>query len=140
MPKYTLILIVIFIGIIVYLFYPFKFKTKNIKINDQDFTIEIATTPSQLSLGLGNRSSLCQNCGMLFVFPSPQILQFWMKDTLIPLDMIFIDQNKKIVNIITAPINDLRLYNSTSPSLYCLELNAGTTTKLNLKSGDVLNF
>jgi uncharacterized membrane protein (UPF0127 family) len=140
MPKITLIFIFIFIGIIVYLYFPFKLKSKTIKINQEDFTVEIATTPSQLSRGLSNRKELCQNCGMLFVFPTPQILQFWMKDTLIPLDMIFIDKDKKIINIITASVGDLSLKNSLAPALYCLELNGGRALELNLKNGDSIEL
>ena len=140
MPKITLIFIFIFIGIIVYLYFPFKLKSKTIKINQEDFTVEIATTPSQLSRGLSNRTQLCQNCGMLFVFPNSQILTFWMKDTLIPLDMIFIDQNKKIVNIVTAKVGDLSIKYSTTPALYCLELNAGKALELNLKNGDSIEL
>lgn len=141
MPKIIFILILIFIAIIVFLYFPFKLKTKNIKINNQDFNIEIATTPQQLSKGLSNRTNLCRNCGMLFVFPSPQILQFWMKDTLIPLDMIFIDKDKKIINIVTAlPTKELPIYRSTRPALYCLELNANRAQELNLKIGDYLEI
>ena len=123
-----------------YLYYPFKLRTKAIKINNQDFSIEIATTPNQLSRGLGGRTELCQNCGMLFVFPSPQILQFWMKDTLIPLDMIFIDQNNKIVNIVTATVGDFSIKKSIYPALYCLELNANRSKELNLKTGDLIDL
>ncbi len=140
MSKIILVFIIIFIGIIIYLYFPFKLKNKNIKINNQDFTVEIATTPHQLSKGLGGRNSLCDNCGMLFIFPKPQILQFWMKDTLIPLDMIFIDKDKKITNIVTATVGDLSIKKSILPALYCLELNAGTAKKLNLNPGDVINL
>ena len=136
MPKTLLIFILIFIVIVLYLYFPFKLKTKTITVNQQEFTVEIATTPNQLSRGLSNRTQLCQNCGMLFIFPYSQILSFWMKDTLIPLDMIFINKDGKVVNYVTAPINDLRIYNSSSSALYCLELNAGIANKLNLKPGD----
>lgn len=140
MSKIILVFVVVFIGIIIYLYFPFKLKTKIVKINNQDFSLEIATTPRQLTQGLSNRKELCQKCGMLFVFPTPQILSFWMKETLIPLDMIFLDVNKKITNIVTASINDLRIYNSTRFALYCLELNAGTAIKLGLKPGDIINL
>lgn len=140
MPKIAIIIIIILITIIILLYFPTKLQTKKITINDQEFTVEIASTPRQLTQGLSNRPQLCQNCGMLFVFPTPQILSFWMKDTLIPLDMIFIDQNKKIVNIVTAQVGDLSIKNSNTPALYCLELNAGTATKLNLKPGDILKL
>jgi len=140
MSKITVTLIIVFISIIIYLYFPKKLPSKIIKINNQEFSLEIANTISQLSKGLSRRTNLCDNCGMLFVFPHPQILSFWMKDTFIPLDMIFIDQNKKIVNIITATVGDLSLKKSISPALYCLELNASTATKLNLKSGDILEL
>ncbi len=140
MPKITLIFIILFFIFIIYLYFPFKLKTKKITLNNQEFTVEIASTPNQLSKGLGGRSSLCDNCGMLFIFPSSQILQFWMKDTNIPLDMIFIDANKKITNIVTAQVGDLSIKYSSSPALYCLELNANTATRLNLKPGDTLNL
>lgn len=140
MPKIAIILIIILITIIFFLYYPYKLNTKKITIKGQEFTVEIATTPRQLTQGLSNRPQLCQNCGMLFIFPTPQILQFWMKNTLIPLDMIFIDQDKKITNIVTAQVGDLSIKKSLYPALYCLELNAGTATKLNLKPGDILEF
>jgi hypothetical protein len=140
MSKIAITLIIIIIVFIIYLYFPTKLKTRDILINDQEFTIEIATTPRQLTQGLSNRPQLCQNCGMLFIFPTPQILSFWMKDTLIPLDMIFIDQNKTITNIVTTQVGDLSIKKSTSPALYCLELNAVKSKELNLKPGDTINL
>ena len=140
MSKITVTLIIVFICIIIYLYLPKKLPSKIIKINNQEFSLEIAGTISQLSKGLSGRTNLCNNCGMLFVFPHPQILSFWMKDTIIPLDMIFIDQNKKIINIVTVSIGDLSIKKSLSPALYCLELNAGIATKLNLKPGDLIDI
>lgn len=139
MPKIAIIIIIL-IAIIVLLYFPFKLITRDIFINNQKFTIEIASTPRQLTQGLSNRKELCQNCGMLFIFPTSQILQFWMKDTLIPLDMIFIDQNNKIINIVTAQVGDLSIKNSVAPALYCLELNADRATELNLKPGDIISL
>lgn len=140
MPKVAIILIIILITIIVFLYFPYKLETKKVSLNGQQFLVEIASTPRQLTQGLSNRKELCQSCGMLFVFPTPQILQFWMKDTLIPLDMIFIDENKKIVNIVTTQVGDLSIKNSTTPALYCLEINANTATKLKLKPGDLIEL
>jgi len=140
MSKIAVILIIILITIIVFIYYPYKLKTKKIIIDNLEFTIEIASTPRQLTQGLSNRKELCQNCGMLFVFPNSQVLSFWMKDTLIPLDMIFIDKDNTITNIITAQVGDLSIKNSTTPAKYCLELNSGRATQLNLKSGDTINL
>ncbi len=108
--------------------------------------LEIADTPYLLAKGLGNRQELCQNCGMLFKFPVLSVQTFWMKDTLIPLDIIFIDQNEQISDIYTAQpeigVNDsnLKKYTSSRPSLYVIELNAGSAKKLNLNSGDYLKI
>ncbi len=55
------------------------------------FTFEIAQTDAEKAQGLMNRKNLCANCGMIFVYPDEQIRSFWMKDTLIPLDIYFFD-------------------------------------------------
>ena len=83
---------------------------------------------------------------MIFVFPSPQILSFWMKDTLIPLDIIFLDSKSQIVNFVTAepepnvPDNKLILFQSKSPANFAIEIPAGTIQKLNLTPGDQINL
>jgi uncharacterized membrane protein (UPF0127 family) len=108
--------------------------------------LEIAKTAPQQTKGLMNRSSLCANCGMIFVFnlELPQI--FWMKNTLIPLDMIFLDHNGTIINIANAvpqpnvPDSQLTLYRSNGYSKYVIELNAGDANKLSLKSGDTIDL
>lgn len=104
--------------------------------NKASFKIEIAQTPAQLSRGLMNRKSLSQDSGMLFIFPDEQIRTFWMKDTLIPLDMIFMDKQKKIVGIVynaTPQTLDVRSVNK--PAQYVLEINAGQALMNNLKIG-----
>jgi hypothetical protein len=81
---------------------------------------------------------------MLFVFPQAQPLTFWMKDTLIPLDMLFFDEAHRLVTIRTdAPpckADPCPTYASTAPARYVLELNAGTAAKLDLRKGDVITF
>jgi len=143
----SLVLIVSAITLMAYFKIPRKSnKSLNLEIKDQNFTLEIADNPYLQAKGLSNRSQLCPHCGMLFVFGSERKQSFWMKETLIPLDMIFIDKNGQITDIYTALPEpgkadyQLKIYASTRPAIYVIELNAGTTAKLNLGPGDSLNL
>ncbi|MEK7527723.1 MAG: DUF192 domain-containing protein [Patescibacteria group bacterium] len=147
MPKIIFIILVFFIIFFIYrIFYSSKFQSLNIDIKGQSFNLEVAKSLTQITKGLSNRTSLCPNCGMIFVFPSPQILSFWMKDTLIPLDIIFLDSKSQIVNFVTAepepnvPDNKLILFQSKSPANFAIEIPAGTIQKLNLTPGDQINL
>lgn len=101
------------------------------------FNVEFAQTPFQLEQGLMFRKSLPKKSGMLFVFPESKIQYFWMKNTLIPLDMIFMDSNKKIVGILHyLKPKTLKLRSIYKPSKYVLEINAGEAKKFNLKKGE----
>ncbi len=101
--------------------------------------IEIANTPRKRAQGLMYRPSLEQNTGMLFVFPREQQQTFWMKNTLIPLDILFINTNLEIIEIITAQPcshNPCFYYTSSLPARYVLELNAGFSQRNNLSQSD----
>jgi len=121
-------------------------KTITQKISDQNFSLEIADNAYLQAKGLSNRSQLCANCGMLFIFNGEAYRYFWMKDTLIPLDMIFITQNGQVTDINTANpqpgLSDLQLkiYQSSEPVKYVIELNAGISQKINLKVGDFIKL
>ena len=145
------IILIIILGIFSYFvyrtfFYTAPLQKTNLKIKDQEYTLEVAKTLSQKSNGLMKRSSLCSNCGMIFVSESPSSQIFWMKNTLIPLDIIFLDGEGKVINIEnavpqpSAPDLQLKLYRSTAPSQYVIELNSGDSQKLNLKSGDKIEL
>jgi uncharacterized membrane protein (UPF0127 family) len=101
--------------------------------------VELATTPEQHSQGLMDRESLPEGEGMLFIFGSDQPRSFWMKNTLIPLDMIFINSSLEIVSIIedAQPCGPSRcpLQNSGLPSMYVLEANAGFVQEHGLSPG-----
>ncbi|MGH7948202.1 MAG: DUF192 domain-containing protein [Candidatus Binataceae bacterium] len=105
------------------------------------FTVEIADTPVTRERGLMNRRELGANAGMLFVFPIAVEASFWMKDTPLPLDMIFADSSGRIIGIIenAEPF-------SQSPrevpgrSQYVLEVNGGTSARLGIRAGQTLDF
>lgn len=101
------------------------------------FVVEIAETPSAWQQGLQLRQSLAADAGMLFNFHQPRVASMWMKDTLIPLDMIFIDQRGAVVNVAenTVPLSSATL-SSNGPVLAVLEVNAGTAARLGMRPGD----
>ncbi len=106
----------------------------------QHFTVEMALTPEQQEQGLMYRRTLAANAGMLFVFPETRPQTFWMKNTLIPLDMLFIAADGKIVDIHERAV-PLSLANivSDAPARDVLEVNGGTVARLGIKPGDVVH-
>lgn len=105
-----------------------------------DINVEIAKTSKEQSHGLMYKTDLRENEGMWFPYDKERNLTFWMKNTLIPLDIIFIDANNKIINISknTPPCksSNCPTYSSTSPAKYVLELNAGFSDNHFLNTGD----
>jgi hypothetical protein len=104
------------------------------------FSVELARTPEEQAQGLMNRPSLPLDGGMLFDFHVDRPVQMWMKNTLIPLDMIFIAGSGKIVGIAerTIPLS-LTIISSPGPVRAVLEVNGGTAARLGLKAGDRVN-
>ncbi|TNE78379.1 MAG: DUF192 domain-containing protein [Bacteroidetes bacterium] len=106
-----------------------------------DFDIEIVTDEYGITTGLMYRRSMLNDRGMLFIFPDIRPRSFWMKNTHIPLDIIFIDDNYRIVTIQpnTKPFSEQSIP-SYKPAKYVLEVNAGTAAKLKWKEGDILSW
>lgn len=104
----------------------------------EQLNVEVADNPQAWEQGLMLRSSMSANNGMLFVFDVIEGRTFWMKDTLIPLDIIFFDQDLKVVNLYsnTKPDQTSELYPSQTPIKYALETNAGWATTVGLQKGD----
>lgn len=127
---------------------PASLETKTIKVDNTLVNVEVANTESSREKGLGGRNSLAENSGMLFVFDSKGVtVGFWMKDMLIPLDMIWISEGKvvKIDKNIPAPAagipdDKLTVYNPGQPVDYVLEVNAGFSDKNNIKVGDSVDL
>jgi hypothetical protein len=111
----------------------FIFKNKNpektieIKLGDKTFNLEIAQTISQRTKGLSDRESLCQNCGMIFIYQKEGIYPFWMKNTRIPLDIIWLDKNGKIVDIKIGQPESLSILSNSTPAQYIVETNPNAT-------------
>ena len=114
--------------------------------NGHKITVDVVDTPQDREKGLMFRRRLPRDYGMLFVFPQPMGLQFWMKNTLVSLDIVYIGEDKRIT----------RIHNRVKPStedtpeekvarvggfgLYVLELPAGTAERQKLAPGQVLKF
>ncbi|MBI3304808.1 DUF192 domain-containing protein [Candidatus Parcubacteria bacterium] len=109
--------------------------------------VEIADSPREWSRGLMNRRTLAPDAGMLFVFPDDTIRTFWMKDTLIALDVIFLDAQGSIVSMKTmtpclprtkpqaAVSSGCPTYSSEVPARYALEVTGGFSERYRLKAG-----
>lgn len=103
------------------------------------FTVEVARSPEQRARGLMYRSEMPVDRGMLFDFGRVQPVSMWMRNTLLPLDMLFIDEEGVIRKIATdtEPLS-LETIASGEPVLAVLELNAGTTRLLGIETGDLV--
>jgi len=104
-------------------------------------SVEIASTPEQRQQGLMSRTFLPENHGMLFLFEEENEEVFWMKDTLIPLDIIFIDNNKNITKIhhaVPCEKDPCSLYSGKAK--YVLEVNGGFTEDNNIQEGETVLF
>jgi uncharacterized membrane protein (UPF0127 family) len=113
----------------------------NVCIRDVCFEAEIAATSDQRAFGLMNRQHLDEDRGMLFVYPNEGLYQFWMKNTLIPLDMIWIGSDNKIVNIKKSaqpcpPAGDCPTINPGADAQYVLEINGGLSDQFGFEIGD----
>jgi hypothetical protein len=118
-----------------------EFLKKDNKSVISKIDIEIADNEPKTMQGLMYRKSMDENRGMLFVFPKAEEHSFWMKNTLISLDIIFIDANNKIIKIHkhTTPQSTKGLP-SGGPTLFVVEVNAGYTDKFGISEGDMVNF
>ncbi len=113
-----------------------------VEIGGRQFAVEVADNDAERQKGLMFRQKLPANRGMLFVFPNQAPRAFWMKNTRIPLDILYFDRDFKLVaqqrNVPPCHQRDCPSYPSGRPARYVLELNAGTASELGLKIGDRL--
>lgn len=106
-----------------------------------NFTAEVAVSEEEREKGLQNRQSLPSNFGMWFIFPTEVSTSFWMKDTFIPLDLIFVGSNYRVVDVIENAVPQSQdLLNSDLPYQYVLEVNAGKVHELGIAAGDAVEY
>lgn len=105
------------------------------------FDIELAEDEYKTQTGLMHRGSMQNNQAMLFVFPNEQMRSFYMKNTLISLDLIYLNESKKVVSIQknAKPMDETSL-SSIVPAKYVLEINGGLSDELNIIEGDSISF
>jgi uncharacterized protein len=103
--------------------------------------VEFAQDDAERQLGLMYRDKMAENQGMLFVFDDETVRSFWMKNTILPLDMLFINAKNEIVTIhkSTTPYSE-ESYTSTKPAKYVVEVNAGFTDKYKIAVGDRITW
>ncbi len=116
-----------------------SFPEQGVSIN-----VEVANTSIQRSTGLMYREFLATDKGMLFIFEEEVILRVWMKNTFIPLDIMFISEEGKLVSLLrnVQPCSQppCAIYNSHKPAKYMLEVNAGFVGKKNISVGHNIRF
>jgi uncharacterized membrane protein (UPF0127 family) len=107
--------------------------------NSYKFDVELALTDGQQMQGLMFRRSMASDAGMLFVYGREEPTAMWMKNTFIPLDMLFISSEGRVAHIAerTMPMSEA-IVSSVGPVLAVLELNAGTVARLGLRLGDFI--
>lgn len=127
-----------------------QFKKQQIQLvqkkNKKTITVEVAETPTEHAQGLMFRKKLGVDQGMIFVFDDEQIREFWMKNTLIDLDIAYFDKNKKIIDIqqmkaiSTIMQTEIPTYPSQRPAMYALEMPKGWFKKNKFSEGTVFTF
>lgn len=115
-----------------------------VELHGKRFSTEFATNEDMRARGLMFRTELAADHSMLFVFPQEGPQAFWMKNTLIPLDMLYFDSARKLVsmqlNVPPCKADPCPSYPSGAPALYVLELPAGTASKLGLVVGEQMTI
>jgi uncharacterized membrane protein (UPF0127 family) len=104
------------------------------------FSVEVAASSKTRETGLMHRTSLPDGAGMIFIFPTVRSVMMWMKDTLLPLDMLFIDTRGHIVNIAenTKPMDET-IIGSRGAVAYVLEIAGGASKRLGIVTGDTVS-
>lgn len=120
-----------------------KDSVNSVCVGETCFEVEIVDSLETRARGLMFRESLDENKGMWFVFEESKVYPFWMKNTLIPLDMIWVNENFEIVaiieNAVPCEVNPCEHYNPGTEALYVLEINGGLASELNLGVGDIVS-
>ncbi len=113
-----------------------------LRVGNTELNVEIADSPEERQQGLSGRDKLPNNQGMLFIFESEGLYNFWMKDMKFPIDIVWIDSSGRIIylkeNI--GPDTYPELFSPDKPARYVLEVNAGWVAKNSIAIGNTLHF
>jgi uncharacterized membrane protein (UPF0127 family) len=116
----------------------------HVVLKGEKFSVELAETSEKQALGLMFREEMAEDHGMLFIFPVEGMRSFWMKNTRIPLDILYFDAELKLVsvseNVRPCKTRNCPTYPSKGPARYVLELNAGKAAELGVQPGDLLEL
>jgi uncharacterized membrane protein (UPF0127 family) len=116
----------------------------SVTVHGARFRVEVAATPEQVARGLMFREHLDADQGMLFVYSRPTFVRFWMKNTRIPLDILYFDADRRLLKVFhSVPpcvVDPCRQYPSGEPVRFVLELNGGTAKQVGIEAGDVLDI
>lgn len=123
---------------------PMALGAPSVELKGSRFQVEVADQPEEQIRGLMFRRELPADHGMLFVYPVAQMQSFWMKNCYLPLDIMYFDDQARLINAhYGVPVcrgEPCPLYSSEAPARYVLELGAGVGRALGLKPGDVLTL
>lgn len=118
-----------------------------VRLNGHLFYVELANSPQKHRQGLTGRDHLAEDGGLLFVWPNPTVATMWMKGCEIPLDVLFFDHNKRLINSHTMavpspnePDHNLAKYSSDKSAQYALEVAGGTVGRLGITPGTTISF
>jgi uncharacterized membrane protein (UPF0127 family) len=137
----TRVLVVLLVAVVPARAQQVAFETDLLRIESagkvHEFEVELAETPGQRGRGLMFRTEMAADHGMLFDFEPPKVASMWMRNTYLPLDMLFIRGDGTISSIAadTTPLSDT-VIRSQEPVAAVLELNAGTAANLGIRPGD----
>jgi len=120
--------------------YSQSFPKIPVYLKDKEIWVEVVRTPEERAQGLMGRKHLGEDEGMLFIFEKEDYHSFWMKNTLIPLSIAFIDREGKILKIADMEPLTLDSHPPPKPILYALEMKKGWFSTNNLQVGDILRF
>jgi uncharacterized membrane protein (UPF0127 family) len=112
------------------------FKKSQVKIGAHTLKVEVAAEEDQRMQGLMYRKSMPAEEGMLFIFDEPAYQSMWMKNTLIPLSVAFLDKDGVILNILDMEPQTLDSHTSAGPAVYAVETNKGWFAAKKIKPGD----
>ncbi len=142
--KICLVIILVISALLASYFYLSHKKTLKIQTTEGNlitFSVEYALTPEQQRTGLMHRQKLSPKTGMLFLFDPPRIAHMWMKNTHIPLDMIFFNQKRKVIHVHHKALPmDETIISSIRPVAGVLEINAGEAKKYGIRKGSILKL